>query len=181
MDRAGDNRLLDQVFAPGIGPAVGRLVEPDALKAQLLAVAVTIERIQDGEGDAGEILGGGYGVQNHGLVLRQPGKKVRHDPIAAPNQEGMVPDIDHMLPGNGFDCDEVHHHPVIGLPCGVDHVARQRDFKRIAVAVQVTALALVVRDAVAGVEFEAAGNAHGRETRVCGKVVADARPGCRAL
>jgi hypothetical protein len=42
--------------------------------------------------------------------------------------------------------------------------------------VQVTALALMIGDPVARIEFEATGYAHGRECRVCGKVAAAVLP-----
>ena len=77
--------------------------------------------------------------------------------------------------GDGLDFGKVHHHAVIGPSGGIDHAAAEGDFERVAVPVQVAALALVVGDAVAGIEFEAAGYAHGREGRVCGKVVAKLR------
>jgi hypothetical protein len=43
------------------------------------------------------------------------------------------------------------------------------------VAVQVPALALMIGNPVARVEFEAAGDLHGRERLVCGKVFAPLR------
>jgi hypothetical protein len=87
-----------------------------------------------------------------------------------------------MLFGDGLDFGKVHHHAVIRPSGRIDDAAAERNFKGVAVAVQVAALALVIGNPVARIEFEAAGYAHGRECRVCGKVIAAALPvGWRAL
>lgn len=51
-----------------IGPAVGRLVEPDQRQAQLIAEHILINGIEDREGDARQILGRGNTIEQHGLV-----------------------------------------------------------------------------------------------------------------
>ena len=67
-------------------------------------------------------------------------------------------------------------------PGGVNPPAGERDLQGVAMAVQVAALALMIRDTVARIEFEAAGYTHDRSGRVCGKVFAAALPvGWRAL
>ena len=139
---------------------------------QMIAVVVAVERIENGEGDAGQIFRGWHGIEDNSLVRRQAGKKARHGMVAAPDQKGMVPGIDHVLLGDGLDFGEIHHHAVVRPSGAIDDSATEGYFKGVAVAVQVTALALMIRDPVARIEFEAAGYAHGRESRVCGKVVA---------
>ena len=49
----------------------GSLEQADAGEAQMAAVSVAIDRVQDGECEAGQILGGGDAVEQHGLVIRQ--------------------------------------------------------------------------------------------------------------
>jgi hypothetical protein len=129
----------------------------------MIAVTVAIERIENRECDPGQIFGGGYRVEHHRLVIRKGTEEFRHGFVAAPDQKGMIPGIDHMPFGDGLDLGKIHHHAVVGLSCGVDHAAAKGDFQRITVAVQVAALALVVRDPVARIEFEATCYAHGRD------------------
>ena len=81
--------------------------------------------------------------------------------VAAIGEKGVVPDIDDMLLGDGLDVAEVDEHPSRRRTFGVDDFARQGDFNGVTVAVQVTALAGVVGDAVARVKFKAARNTHG--------------------
>jgi hypothetical protein len=87
----------------------------------------------------------------------------------------MIPQVDHVAFGERLDFGKVHHHAVVRPIAGIDDAAAERDFEGIAVAVQVPALALVIGNPVARVEFEAAGDAHGRERLVCGKVPAPLR------
>ncbi|GAB1393135.1 hypothetical protein MASR1M60_12980 [Rhodocyclaceae bacterium] len=72
----------------------------------------------------------------------------------------MVPYLDNMAHRDLLDLGEVHHHAVVGLTGGFDDLSGKRDFQRIPMPVQVAALALMVGDAMAGVELEAAGNLH---------------------
>jgi hypothetical protein len=85
-----------------------------------------------------------------------PGSRARR--VFFVDDEGVVPDVDQVLFGQRLDVGEVHDHAVVGIAFDVDDVAGQGDFQRVAVAVQVAALALVVGNAVAGIEFQLAGN-----------------------
>jgi hypothetical protein len=58
-------------------------------------------------------------------------------------------------------CEKSMTMPLAASPALSMTGARQGDLDHVAVPVQVAALAAVVGDAVAGVEFEAAGNQHG--------------------
>ena len=79
----------------------------------------------------------------------------------------MVPLVDQMLDGERLHVGEVHHHAAIRCAFGVDQIALQRDFEHIAMAVQITALAAVIGDAVARVEFEFSCNRqHGKSGNV---------------
>lgn len=90
-------------------------------------------------------------------------KEIDHRMIARIDQEGMVPGVDKNPAGNLLDQREIHHHAVGRIPGLVDHFTGQRNLERVAVAVQVTALALMIRNTVARVKFEAAGNLHGKD------------------
>jgi hypothetical protein len=59
---------------------------------------------------------------------------------------------------------EIHHHSVGRVTVVADDIAGQGDLDRIAVPVQVTTLTLVVGNAMAGVELEAAGDEHRADT-----------------
>lgn len=72
----------------------------------------------------------------------------------------MIPAADHFFPGDALYFTEVHHHAVDLVAGRVDDVAEEAYFKHIAVAVKMPALAGVIRDTVAGVEFEATSDAH---------------------
>jgi wyosine [tRNA(Phe)-imidazoG37] synthetase (radical SAM superfamily) len=162
------------VVAMRVGPAVRRFVEPDALKPQVVAVTVLVKRIENRKRHAGKILGGGNAIELHGLVTRNAGKKIGNLTVVVPNQKCVVPQVDHMSLGDRLDFGKIHHHAVVRPIMGIDDSADECDFQCIAVPVQVPALALVIGDSMAGVEFEAAGNAHGRSHPVCGKVFAKA-------
>lgn len=127
---------------------------------QVVAVAVAIERIEDGESNAGKVLGSRYGVEDHRFVAGQGGQEARDGLVVAPDEECMVPDVDHVALGDGLDLGEVHHHAVVGTAGAVDDPADERDFQRVAVPVQMPALALVIGNPVACIELKAACDAH---------------------
>jgi len=127
----------------------------------MIPVFVAIDRIKNLEGESRQIFCSRHLVEQHGLVAGQAGQKIGNRGVAAIDQEGMIPNFDHVLHGELFHFGKVHHHAVVGLPGSVDDVAPQGDFDDIAMAMQMTALALMVGDAVAGVEFEAASDLHG--------------------
>ena len=100
-----------------------------------------------------EVAGGPPVGRGRGLA-QVAGEQVFATGVAAVHQvEQLVFALAELL-GDGLDVGEVHDHAVVGTAFGGDDVAGQRDFQRIAVAVQVAALALVVGDAVAGVELQ---------------------------
>ena len=72
----------------------------------------------------------------------------------------MIPFVDQILIGEILDLGKIHHHAVGGIANLVDDAARQGDFNRIAMPVQMAALAVMVGDAVPGIELEAAGYQH---------------------
>jgi hypothetical protein len=128
------------------------------VQVQSGAVAVLEDRLEDVVRGARQVLDGRDAVDQHGLVARQAFEEVAHLRVLLIDDEGVVPDVDQMLLGQRLDVGEVHDHAVVGAALLLDHLADQRDLQRVAVAVQVAALALVIGDAVAGVEFELAGN-----------------------
>src|SRR5471030_1173729 len=137
-----------------LGPAVRRFVQHQLVQVQAGAEAVFIGRLQDVEGDLREVLDGRDAVDYDGLVARQRGEEIAHGVVLFVDQEGVVPDVDQVFLGQRLDVGKVHDHAVVGVALDGDDLAGQRDFQRVAVAVQVAALAFVVGNPVAGVEFE---------------------------
>jgi wyosine [tRNA(Phe)-imidazoG37] synthetase (radical SAM superfamily) len=129
----------------------------------MVAVSVFVHGIEQRESDAGEIFRRRHAVEHDGLVAGQPGEKVGDPGVSLPDQKRVVPRFDDVAHGDGLDLGKIHHHAVMRLAGGLDHITSQRDLDGVAMAVQVTALALVVGNAVAGVELEAAGDLHGKD------------------
>ena len=143
-----------------VNPAVGSFVEAYALQAQLVAVSIAINRVEHAEGFGGQVLGGRDAVKHHRLVVGKRFQKVDDQGVARVDQEGMVPKVDQVPLRQRFDFGEIHHHAVGRIAALFDDAPLQRDLDGVAMPVQVAALALVVRDAMAGVEFKAAGDEH---------------------
>lgn len=91
------------------------------------------------------------------------GEKIDYLPVAAVGQKCVIPLVDQYRSGNGFYVGKIHHHTLVRRAAAGDHVGIDCDFYRIAMPVQMPTLAVVVRQSVSGVEFEAAGNLHGWE------------------
>jgi wyosine [tRNA(Phe)-imidazoG37] synthetase (radical SAM superfamily) len=72
----------------------------------------------------------------------------------------MVPEVDEMRLGQRLDLGEVHQHAVHRLTVRLNDVAGQCDFERVAVTMQVPALALMIGNAMACVELETLGDQH---------------------
>ena len=126
----------------------------------MVAVGVLVGGAEDVEGSLGEVFCGRYDIKYHGLVIRQAGQKVAYRFVAAIYQKSMVPCVHNLCVGDALDIGEVHHHALFGQAFAGDDVPGQRDLDRIAMAVQVFALAVVVGDTMSGIEFQAAGNIH---------------------
>jgi wyosine [tRNA(Phe)-imidazoG37] synthetase (radical SAM superfamily) len=144
-----------------VGPAVGGFVEAHLFEAQVVSVVVAVERGEDLEGQPREVFGGRHAVEYHRLVAGHGGEEVRDLRVAAIDEEGMIPGFHDMAHGDLLDLGKVHHHAVVGPAGGFDDLAGEGDFQRVAVPVQVAALALVIGNAMAGIELEAAGDLHG--------------------
>lgn len=127
----------------------------------MVAVGVAVGWSENFEGDARQIFGGGYALQNDRLVIGQGVQKSDDLRVAPPDQEGMVPRLHDEAHGDFLDLGEVHDHAIVGLAGRLDDLARQRYFESVAMAVQMATLALVVGDTVPGIEFQATGNQHG--------------------
>src|SRR5574340_1734560 len=89
-------------------------------------------------------------------------QKVGQSRVAGINQEGMIPRLHNMPQGDLLDIAVVHDHALRRGARGADGASGQGHFKRVAVAVQVPALAVVAGNAMAGVEFQSAGDLHKR-------------------
>lgn len=156
--------------APCVGPAVGGFVEADLVESQVVAVGVAVDRVQALESQPRQVLGSRHAVEDDRLVAGQRGQEIDDCRVAREGKKGVVPGVDQMGLGQVLDLREVHDHAVGRIAGLVDDAAGEGDLDGVAVAVEVPALALVVRDAMAGVELEAAGDQHGV---LLGKSVAD--------
>ncbi|GAA5157465.1 hypothetical protein GCM10025770_00720 [Viridibacterium curvum] len=78
----------------------------------------------------------------------------------------MVPYIDNGATDECLDFREVEHHAVSRIAILARDVAGNRDFDGIAVPMQVSAQAAMIRNAVARIEFESSGDKH--EVRAAG-------------
>ena len=126
----------------------------------MVAIGVAVNRVQAVESDPCQVFRSRDTVEKDRLVIGQRIQEIDDGLVAGKRQEGVVPFVDQMRLGQILDLREVHDHAVGGVAGLVDDVPRQRDLDDVAVAVQMPALAAVVGDAVARVEFEAAGDQH---------------------
>ena len=126
-----------------------------------MSEAVVISILEYGEGDCGEIFRSGHDIEYHRFVPVNRCQKINHHLVIAMYQKSVVPDIHQFFFGNCFDVAEIHHHAVVGRTLFVNEVARQRELDGIAMAMHVAALALVIRQSMAGVKFEPAGDGDG--------------------
>lgn len=129
----------------------------------MIAVDIPIERGKGIEGNLGKVFDCWCDVQDHRAVIRNGGEEFGHNLVFTIDKEGMVPAADQMLGGNALDVGKVHQHAICREILVMNHIACQRDFKHVAVAVQVTALSLVIRDAVTGIKLKAACDQHDDE------------------
>jgi len=72
----------------------------------------------------------------------------------------VIPDVHHAFPRQAFHLGEIHHHAVERRAVLPDDVAGQCHFQGVTVSMQVSALAGVIGNPVAGVELEASRDAH---------------------
>ena len=117
-------------------------------------------RRQFAEGHGCQVLGGRDYLEQYrpviGNLLQQ-----QHDlGVLFVHQEGVVPLVDHFTQCNRFDVPEIHDHAIGRVTGFIDHITGEGDFHGVTMPVQVTALAAVIRDAVAGVKLQPASNAH---------------------
>lgn len=153
--------LFSAARAHCVSPAVRCFVEAYPFQAQVIAVGVAVNGVQAVESDPRQIFGCRNPVENDRLVIGQRVQEVHDGVVAGKCQKGMIPFVDQIFLRQILDQRKIHDHAVGGVASLVDDAARQRDFDDIAVTVQMAALAAVVGDAVARVEFEAAGDQHG--------------------
>ncbi|KAG0163919.1 hypothetical protein DFQ28_009441 [Apophysomyces sp. BC1034] len=85
-------------------------------------------------------------VEHNRLVAGQRIEERAHGQIALVDDERMVPHAHQVLHREPLHIGKVHHHPAVRRAPRLDDFALQRDFEYIPVAVQVSALAAVIRD-----------------------------------
>src|SRR4051812_43978568 len=87
-------------------------------------------------------------------------QKIQHGAVFAVSEERVVPRPYDDFIHDCLDAREVSDHPEFGVAVGRDDCAADRHLDGIAMAVQMPALTVVIRNTMAGVEFEPAGDAH---------------------
>ena len=151
----------ERLITYAVRPIIGCFVNAHAFQAQVVAVGVLVSEIENIEGDLSKIFCSGHDIENDGAVIGQSRQKIAHQFIVTVCQEGMIPLVHQLLIGDTLHIRKIHHHPLFGFAFSRDDVAGQRDFNGVAMSVQVLALAVVVGDAMSGIEFQAAGDEHG--------------------
>ena len=122
-----------------------------------------VDLFQNVKSNLGQILDRGHAVNHHGFVVGQAVQKVPHHGVVCIHNKGVVPKIHKMLVGQRLDVAKVHDHAVVRLAVLLHHIAGQGNEQGVAVAMQVAALAVVVGNAVTGIEFHFSGDGeHGR-------------------
>lgn len=157
MALRGDVPLADR-----IDPAVRCLVESNALKSKVVLVGVPIDGVEDPECFFREILGCRNARQDDCLVVWQAVQEIHNRCVTRKNKEGMIPDVDQMAMRKRLDLGEVHHHAVRGIAGLRNDVTGKGYLDCVAMPVQMSALAAMVRDSMTCVKLEAAGNLHVR-------------------
>lgn len=98
-------------------------------------------------------------------------QEIHYGVIVPGDQECVIPQVCDMLLGNRLDVSEIHHHAVLSRAIVVDDAAGQGDLDYVAMPVEMPALTTMVWNAVAGIEFEAAGDLHGNGAMLDGQAL----------
>src|SRR5258707_13112910 len=99
-------------------------------------------------------------IKNDRAVDGDRAQEIDDDFVFGVSKKSVVPRGNDVLLHQRFDAGEIGDHPLFGVAINGDHVTADSDLDRIAVAMQMPALAVVIGNPVTGVEFEPAGNAH---------------------
>lgn len=126
----------------------------------MIAVGISINLVEKLEGALGQIFRGRHTRHQHRFVVRHTAQKANQWLVPLKNQEGMIPAVHDMFLGQRLDFGKVHHHAVGSITIELNHLSGQSDFQRIAMPVQMAALAFMIGNAMAGIEFQAAGDLH---------------------
>jgi len=148
----------------GVRPVVGSLEESHPFESESVFCIGGIENFECGER---EIFRSRRGVEHDGLVSGNGFQKIQHIMVVPVHQESMVPKIDEFAFRDGLDVGIIHHHALVGCALCLDDFPRDRDFKSIAMAVEMPALAFVVGNPVSGIEFQASCDQHVRLAFEC--------------
>ena len=132
------------------------------MQLQMVGVGIPIERLEDIERLACQIFDRRHNIEHDCLVAGQRVQKFRDRFVRGRNQKGVVPKINQMRFCNFLYLAEVHHHAVTGALIVADNLTGQGYFDGVAVPMKMPALALMIRDSMACVELQAAGDLHGK-------------------
>ena len=126
----------------------------------MVSVGVLVDGVKDLECFFGEIFCCWDAVEDDGFMSREGGEEFDDLCVALVDEEGVIPLVEQAGFGQRLDFGEVHYHAVGGIAGFLEDFSGKRYFKRITVSVQMAALAFVVGNTMAGVEFQAAGDLH---------------------
>ena len=146
--------------AYGVRPAVGSLVHPDAFECYALAISSRKCRFEYAERRQREVFGGRRRIELYRAVTGNRPQEIDHRFVVDMSEECVIPGCYDVLLHQGFHAGEIGDHALFRIGVGGDDVAAEGYLNGVTMSVQVTALAVVVRNAMAGIEFKPAGDAH---------------------
>lgn len=126
----------------------------------MVPVTIAVEWIENAVCGDCQVFGRRHDIEENRLVAWNRAEQADHQGIESPRKKRVVPQRDQILVSDRPNFREVHDHAVDGGAGGGDDLACQRNLQRISMTVQVPALALVVGNAVSGVELEPSRDAH---------------------
>ncbi len=126
----------------------------------MIAVGVLKHAVEEIEGVLGKVFRSRNTTENHGSMVWYRLQKLDNLSVTGMNQESVIPMIDEVLLNQCFDFRKIHNHAVGWITRLQDDIAAEGDFECVAMAVQMTTPALVIRNTVTGIKFEAAGDQH---------------------
>ncbi len=148
---------------------------------QALAIRSSERWRQNAQGRSREMFGRRRRFESHGAMAGQGGEKIEHCPVPGISEKSVVPRRHDMVLNQRFDPAEIGDHALFRVAIVDDYIAADGYLNGIAMPVQMAALTLVMGNAVTGVEFEPAGDAHGKRTRAEKRAIIASRIGRTGL
>jgi len=103
--------------------------------------------------------------KNDRAVVFDARQELDHYGVIYANEKRVIPGFYHVFVRERLDAAEISHHALFSIAGGGNNSAAYGYFNGIAMAVQMAAETRVIGNAMAGVEFKSAGNAHKKQLR----------------